>query len=412
MKMEWQTPKGTRDFLPAEMKKRQELFAKFRGIFESYGYGEVCTPAFEDFELLATKSGKDIENEIYVFEDKSGRKLGLRFDPTVPVCRIVSSDSSLPKPIRFYYITNMWRYDKPKMGRWREFWQAGVELIGAKGAKADAEMLVLTSDLIKATGVKDFVIKISSRKILESFAKQAGIPEDKKLDAFRAIDKLAKIGEDGVIKEFAGYKIPVEAGKKLLELVKKGNADKDELQKLNEIVAEAGKFGLKNIEIDLSIVRGIDYYTGFVFETVVKGNEDLGSVCGGGRYDTLVKLYGGEDLPAVGFAFGVDRLLEIADKGGTYFPVQVYVAPVSDEVRDSALKICVDLRRQNIGCETDVMSRSLKKQFDYVNVKKIPFCIVVGPKELKENCVVVRDMSSGKEEKTKIAELAKRFKAS
>jgi len=144
--MKFQPPKGTRDFLPAEMAARRKMFEKIRKVFENYGYGEVCTPAFEDFELLAKKSGPDIENEIYVFEDKAGRKLGLRFDPTVPICRIVGTDPSLPKPIKFYYITNMWRYDQPSAGRWREFWQAGIELIGSNKLEADAEILAVTSD--------------------------------------------------------------------------------------------------------------------------------------------------------------------------------------------------------------------------------------------------------------------------
>lgn len=406
--MSWQPPKGTRDFLPEEMARRREVFDKFRKVFESYGYGEVCTPAFEEFELLAKKSGPDIKNEIYYFKDKSGRELGLRFDPTVPICRIVATNTSLPKPIKFYYITNMWRYDQPGKGRWREFWQAGLELIGSSKPEADAEILAVTKDLLESVGIKEFYFRINSRKVVEALVKKTGIPESKKFEAFRAVDKLSKIGEAGVKKELEEYGI--KEGNRLLSMIKKNEAPKEEVRELEEIIEKAKLFGVKNVKIDLSVVRGIDYYTGFVFETFVDGSEDIGSVCSGGRYDELIKIYGGEDLPATGFGLGIDRVMEVLKEKKDYYPADVFVAAVNDDVRDKVIEISQVLRNEKIRTDFDLAGRDLRKQFDYVNRKKIPFAVVVGPKEIKDRTVVLRDMKSGKEERVNLKDLSSSIK--
>ncbi len=409
MPKKFQPPKGTRDFLPEEMFRRRKIYEKIRDVFERYGYGEVWTPAFEDFDLLAKKSGPDIEKELYVFKDKAGRKLGLRFDPTVPICRIVSSDPSIPKPIKFYYITNMWRYDQPQAARWREFWQAGVELIGSSKPEADAEILAIVSDSLKAIGIKKFYFKINSREIVESLVKQAGIPEKKKFDAFRAIDKLDKIGEKEVKKEMERYGIPKKSVDKFLALIKSKKVSQEELQKLKKVKEISEKMGVEDIRIDLSIVRGIDYYTGFVFETFVKGFESLGSVASGGRYDTLIGLYGGEDLPATGVGIGIDRLMEIVQDKEEYYPVKVFVAVVDESVREKALEILQELRRRGIKTDIDLIGRNLRKQLEYANKIKIPFVLVVGPEEVKTNKFKLRDMRSGKEEALFIEQILKKI---
>ena len=402
--MKFQPPKGTRDFLPEEMFKRRKVFEKIRKVFEGYGYGEVCTPAFEDFDLLSKKSGPDIEKEIYVFTDKSGRKLGLRFDPTLPICRIVASDSSLTKPIKFYYITNMWRYDQPGKGRWREFWQAGVELIGSSKPEADAEILAITYDSLKAIGIKKFYIRINSRKIVESLIKKAGIPENKKLNVFRAIDKLEKIGEKEVKKELEKYKISEKSIEKLLELIKSGKAE-EEMKELKEIKSLAEKMGVENIKIDFSIVRGIDYYTGFVFETFVEGGEDLGSIAGGGRYDTLIGLYGGQKLPATGLGIGIDRLIEIVEEEKKYYPAYVYIAVVDDNAKERAIEIAQILRKNSIRADIDLMGRNLTKQLEYADSLGIPYVLIIGRKELETKKFKLKDMKNKTERELTIEEI-------
>jgi len=406
----FQCPRGTRDFMPANMAKRKKVFEKIRDVFERYGYGEVCTPAFEDFELLSKKSGPEIEEEIYSFKDKSGRKLGLRFDPTVPICRIVAANSALAKPIKFYYITNMWRYDRPGAGRWREFWQAGLELIGSNKPEADAEILAVVYDSMKAIGIKNFCFKINSRKIIESFIKQAGIPESKKFGAFRAIDKLDKIGENGVKKEMKLYKISEKAINKFLDLVKSNKALGEETKELENIKKLAKSMGVDNIEIDFSIVRGIDYYTGFVFETFVRGFEELGSVASGGRYDTLIGLYSGTETPATGFGIGVDRLMETMKNDKKYSASKTFIVTVKPELGSEALKIAKKLRSENISVQTDIMGRNMKKQLEYANTSGIPYVIIIGEKELKSNKLVLKNMSKKTQKILSLMQIIKELK--
>ncbi len=401
--MKFQPPRGTRDFLPAEMAARREVFGKFRRVFEGYGYGEVCTPAFEDFSLLSKKSGPDIEKEIYSFRDKGGRKLGLRFDPTVPICRVVASMPSVPKPVKFYYITNMWRYDRPQAGRYREFWQAGAELIGSQRPEADAEIVALAYGCLKAVGLKDFTFKVNSRSIAESLVKKAGIPEGKKFDVFRAMDKLPKAGKAGVRDELRKAGIARSKAEKLFSLL-----ESKEEAGLEGTLSVLRDRGIRNVEVDNSVIRGIDYYTGFVFETFVRGFENLGSVASGGRYDSLLKLYGGGDLPAVGFGLGVERLMEMIGLKGSSRPCAA-VLNAGTAFMGKAAEVADGLRSSGIPCETDLMGRSLSKQLDYVNSRGIPWVVFVGEKELSSGKLTLRDMRTGKESRLAPGELAKKL---
>ncbi|MBN1896793.1 MAG: histidine--tRNA ligase [Candidatus Aenigmarchaeota archaeon] len=405
----FQPPRGTRDFLPDDMVRRRDVFEKIMDIFRRYGYGEVWTPAFEDFELLSKKSGPEIEEEIYSFKDKSGRKLGLKFDPTVPICRIVASNPSLQKPARFCYITNMWRYDRPGAGRWREFWQSGVELIGPMTPEADAEMLALVSDSLKAIGAKGFYFRISSRKIVDAFVREAGIPEKSTADVFRAIDKLDKIGESGVMAEMKSRGIKPSQADAFMDLIKSGKSGGPELDELKSIQATAKRMGVPNVEIDLSIVRGIDYYTGFVFETMVKGFEKLGSVASGGRYDKLIGIYSGNDVPATGYGMGIDRLLEIIPEKEAEPPVTVFVVPVKDEVKNDAIAITQVLRGRGVSTETEMMGRNIRKQLEYISKRGIPFAIIVGPSEVSAKKYTLRDMKTGKETKLSLDSIIRKL---
>lgn len=403
----FQPPRGTRDLLPAEMAGREALFSRLRGVFRSYGYGEVWTPAFEDFDLLARKSGPDIEQELYVFTDKAGRKLGLRFDPTVPICRIVASSPNLPKPMRFCYLTNMWRYDRPQKGRWREFWQAGVELLGSPRPEADAEVLAVAADCMRAAGLKRFAFRVNSRTAVEALAKEAGIPEGKKADALRALDKLAKVGKAGVEKELQEKGIPRAKAEAFLGLVgQEGGRTDPGIARITELLKE---MGITNVRHDPSVVRGIDYYTGFVFETMVEGHEDLGSVASGGRYDTLVGLYGGGEVPATGFGMGIDRVMEILGTGKAPVP-HLLVAPVREELAGNALSLAGELRARGVACEAEVMGRSLRKQLEYADSRGIPHLLFVGEKELKAGAYTLRDMQTGKEQQLSLEAVAKQLR--
>ncbi len=403
--MKLQTPRGTRDFLPEEMAKRRKLMEKIRGVFVSYGYGEIQTPAFEDFELLAKKSGAEIEKEIYTFEDKSGRKLGLRFDPTVPICRVVASNPNLRKPVKFYYITNMWRYDEPQKGRFREFWQAGVELVGANSLEADAEILAVVSDALKAAGIKNFYFKINSRKIVEKIIEETGITASKKEDVFRAIDKLSKSGESKVREEMRTAKIPEKSIEKFFGMIKSNESKSSEFAEIQKIKETAETMGVSNITIDFSIVRGIDYYTGFVFETFVKGAENIGSIASGGRYDSLIGIYSGNDTPATGFGIGIDRVMEIVKSGEDFIPAKFFVANIDEKSKKEAVKITQALRRAGVPTLNDLMERNLSKQLEYCNSIKIPYVIVVGEREIKSKEVAIKDMKNKTEKRVKVSDI-------
>lgn len=415
--MSWQPPRGTRDLLPKDMKLRNDLYDKFRKIFELYGFGQVETPAFEDFALLSKKSGPEIKDEIYYFKDKSDRELGLRFDPTVPIARIVASDKSLPKPIKFSYITRMWRYDRPGAGRWREFWQAGCELIGSPAGMADVEILQLASDLLKTAGVKDFYIKVGSRSLLNRVMTYIGVNENNRNDIIRSLDKLSKIGKNGVIKELIEKKIDKKVIEKIFDVLEGKTKELEvEIKKWDEFIQLRNTVEslLKNdvkIELDFMIVRGIDYYTGFVFETFIRGKESMGSVCSGGRYDNLIKTYGGEDLPAVGFGLGIDRLLDAIEAKPEEDPVDVFVASVDDAQRKEVADISRYLRGEGVSCEYDLNSKDFSKQIKYASSKKIPVVLIVGSEELKNNQVRIKDMRTGKEKLVKNSDSLKELKA-
>jgi len=404
--MKLQPPKGTRDFLPNDMEKRKWVFDRVRKVFELYGYEEIETPAFESLELLTCKGslGEEAVKDIYRFSDKSGRELGLRFDFTVPIARIVGT-TTLPKPIRWFCIGKLWRYDDITKGRWREFSQAGIELIGAPGAGADAELLQVIIDCLLSFGLKDFVVRINSRNILDSIASELGI---KKTEAvFRMLDKLEKKGED-VIKEELQKELSPDQITGLFDFIRMKK--KIYTTELDEIIKLLDEKYRKFVKIDLSIARGLDYYTGFIFEVVIKGAEGLGAVAAGGRYDNLIKKYGGNDTPATGFGIGVDRLMEVLEEKKLFkLPEKktVYVIALCNEAKPTANMVCKELRDADIAAELALVERSLSNQLKYANSRDIPYAVIIGPKDMKEGKVTLRDMKTGEEKKIVIYEIVK-----
>ena len=399
----FQVPKGTRDLLPSEMRRLNYVISKVEAVFKNYGYEPLDSPAFEDWELLSAKNagGEELKKEIYYFKDKSDRELGLRYDLTVPAARIVASDPSIAKPFKRYSIGKVWRYDQPQAGRYREFWQADVDVFGSALPVADAEVIVVAVDCLKELGFKDFRVRLNDRRVIERKVVNLGIKNP--LEVFRCLDKLEKMGEDCVIKELKEKGIETAKIEKLMELVRSRPEGIDELENL---VKELENFGLKKeIAIDFGLVRGFDYYTGAVFEISTGGL----SIAGGGRYDRLVETYGGKPTPAVGISLGLSRIMDEMAKKGLFdiedYPAKVFVCAVNDDVRKEAIKITQGLRKKGIAADFDTAGRNLRKQFDYVNAKKIPFTVVVGPEEIKTKKLVLRDMKSGKEKKMELEKI-------
>ncbi len=418
------TIKGTRDFLPEEMILRQQVLEKIKSIFETFGFQPLETPALESWEVLSAKGagGPEILKETYNFEDFGGRRVGLRFDLTVPLARVIASNPNLNLPFKRYQIEKVWRYGDIAKDRFREFLQADIDIVGSESMLADAEIIACVISVLTELGFKEFKLRLNNRKILPALAKFAGIPEEKVIDTFRTIDKYDKIGEEGVKKELL-TKISAVATTKILEIIiskeelvleelEKLLPDNEGVKELKQIVSYLKKMKVEpKFEIDLSLARGLDYYTGPIFE--VFAEEGIGSIAGGGRYDKMIGLFSGKDIPATGISFGIERIIEVIKERKMIKTkksnVRVFVIAVNDKVRDKVLEIVQLLRNNSISADFDLRSRSLSKQLDYVNSLGIPNTIIVGEKELKNNSVKLRNMNTGKEVLLKIEDIVKSF---
>jgi len=429
----FQPPRGTRDFLPEQMKKRKWVLDQIREVYENYGFDPLGTPAFESWDLLKIKSGEEIIDQIYYFKDKSERELGLRFEWTASLARVVASHRELHMPFKRYAIGPVWRYERPSENRYREFWQADADIVGVYEPIADAEVLAAAVSCLKRLGLNDFNIRLNDRRILEAFVDSIGVSMEKSLDVFRSIDKLEKIGKEGVQEELADIGISYDDSQKLLTSLALSGEPKKVLEKtikqisgnekgiegckvLSDLVSHAEKFGIANfITVDLSLARGLDYYTGPVFEVGVKGHEGYGSIAGGGRYDEIIELFGGEPTPATGISFGVERLVTLLEDIGKFeelhLGIDVFIAVVSESVRDYSIAIAQSLRNAGIPSELNLIDRALSKQFEHADRKNAKWVIIVGERERSEESVTIRDMKTGDQIKIKSSELVDYIKS-
>jgi histidyl-tRNA synthetase len=419
--MKYQAPKGMEDMYPEEKAIQQKIFKVFKDVATRYGYNEVDSPAMESFKLLSAKSGEEIKNQIFMIEQRGSESLGLRFDLTVPITRLfVTKQRELAKPVKWFSVNKMWRYEAPQKGRLREFNQLSVELFGSARPEADAELLNMIIDIMTGLGLtdKDFFIKINNRKLLEGIL--LTIIKKKQLDdVTRVIDKWKKLtdkefeqelldlGLDNFKVERIRHAIQFN-GKpsKVLKEIKKHFADIPEETKQGMIEMEniCKLVSEKFVVLDLSVARGLAYYTGTVFE-VFDRKEKFRSMAGGGRYDNMVELFGGEPCPATGFAIG-EAVTALVLKECNKLPKpdlepDYFIAIVSDDVREAAMKLAKKLRKK-YKVDIDLMGRKLKKQFDYANSIGAKKVIIVGPDEVKVKEFTVKDMKTGKEEKKKL----------
>ncbi len=417
----FQPPKGMRDLYPEEMELLRSIVSKINGIMRVYNFREVEPVKVEMFETLAAKSGEEIEKEIYAFEDKAGRKLGLRFDLTVGMARM-AANASYPKPIRWYCISDMFRYEAPQKGRYRSFWQWDAEILGSKSVFADAECIALGCDILDAFKIA-FEVRISSRKLVEWMMRELGVEEDKLGEAFRCIDKLQKLSKEKLMEEFEKRGIRRGVAEKIISSLKsRGNFEEvarevrgrfmskgveEALNELEELWRALNDFKVRSkCVIDLSIVRGLDYYTGVVFEAYAKNKKALRtSLFGGGRYDQLVGLYG-RNMPAVGLAGGIERLMEVLRAENRILTtgdgVDYFIACVNERLAGRAAELAVRLRRKGLVCEMDLMGRNLSAQLRYASKIKAKKVIIIGERDLMKGRFTVRDMESGNERKVDV----------
>jgi histidyl-tRNA synthetase len=422
----FQTPKGTRDFLPEEMVRRQFVINKIERVFEKFGFEPFTTPAFEEFELLAAKSGEDVKKQIYDFEDKGGRRLGLRFDLTVPMARVVANNPQLQKPFKRYAIAPVWRYEEITATRKREFWQCDADVVGSSSMEADVECIAAAVECFKELGFKDFTILVNNRKVLDGFIEIVCAEKNKDLDIFRALDKLKKFGEEIVTTELKKIGLVDKQTEQLMKMIianfaqgtewlKANIVGREGINELVEMIKFTKIYGIdKMIKIDFSLARGLDYYTGPIFEIIIKGYAKYGSVAGGGRYDKLIETFGGRQTAATGISLGIERIIEIMEQEKMFklekSKTKVFVANVNEKVKNEAIKITQELRKEGINCLTDLMGRSLSKQLEYADNMQIPFVVIVGEKELKNKKVKIRNMKRKEEKEVPIKKIKENLK--
>lgn len=392
-----QTLKGFRDFLPAASIKRQYVIGEIKGVFERFGFDPLETPALEYAETLLGKYGDEADKLLYMFEDRGGRKVGLRYDQTVPASRVVAQyQQQLPNPFKRYQIQPVWRAENPQKGRFREFLQCDADTFGSDSAIADADVMALAADTVQTLGVSRFRILLNDRTLF------GRVP----LSAITTIDKLKKIGEEGVAKELKEKGFDAS-------LLKTIRANKPS-RRLSEIIKQAIALGVKSesLVFEPTLARGLDYYTSTIFEVEVEGY-DAGAICGGGRYDNLIGQFTGSDVAAVGFAFGFDRLMETLDElnllpaGST--ATRVLVTVFSDDLLSASLSLTSQFRNKGINTEVSLEGSKLDKQLKYADRKGIPYVIIQGPEEVTKGVVKLKDMKAQIQEELTIDQVIEKL---
>ncbi len=413
--------KGANDLYPEDSAKLQYVLGTMAHAATSYGYAQVTPPVIETLKCLTAKSGEEIKEQIFVLEKRADEQLGLRFDLTIPLTRMfVVKQKEITKPVKWFAVDNMWRYEAPQKGREREFFQISVELFGSDKATADAEVINLFVDCFKAVGLteKDFFVRLNNRKLLEGLL--GDIAKKKNVDdIIRVVDKYTKLDEQEFKIELAKLKLDGVTIEKIRHVVQFKGEPKKMLKELKEHFTFNGSaaegyaeleavvpFLPKNVVLDLSIARGLVYYTGNVFEAF-DTKQEFRALGGGGRYDNLVELLGGNPCSATGFAIGysttslyldaLKRLKKLIE-GPDYF-----IAAVKPDLAPQVFALAAELRKK-YRVEVDIMGRKLGKQFEYANAIGAKNVLVLGPEEVKTKKYTVKDMKTGKESKKTIKE--------
>ena len=440
-------PRGTRDFLPEEMRKRSQARKAMQEVLCRWGYQEVATPTFEHLELFTEKSGASVIDEIYSFQDKGGRDLALRPELTAPVMRMfVSELQNSPKPLRLYYFGNCFRYERPQKGRFREFWQLGAELIGGARPDSEAEAIALADQLIRSAGIRGDIhlgylgliraileriegdkraaamrmIDKKERSALEELLEDLdqgdlGLLELIDLKGKAALDKALEIAGDLLLTEpqeaSARSEDPKTSSEPKMQSEGRGSARNGRavssqlhLEEFQETVDLLGAYGV-DFQIDFEIVRGLDYYSGTVFEIYAEGLGAQRQICGGGTYE-LSSLFGGKETSSTGFGLGFDRIMEIAHiKEERKPPVFLVYTP---DVKADAARIAVSLRR-SVPTVLDVMGRSMGAQLKAASGARARHAVIVGREELDSGRLILRDMSGGEQENLTLEEIVERL---
>lgn len=412
--------RGMRDFLPSDVRKRNYVIGVIKEVYEKYGFEPLETPAVENLDTLMGKYGEE-GNQLVFKILKRGEKLAeslrenasesalsdlaLRYDLTVPLARVVANNKNeLPKFFKRYQIQPVWRADRPARGRFREFYQCDVDAIGSTSMTVEAEQIAAVSEILDRLGFSDYVIKVNHRQLLADLVRDSQIPDDKFGDAMTALDKLDKIGKDGVLNEMKDRGI--DSGEKFLSNLENVSPNQ-ELKQLFDIVSS-------RIELDASLARGLSYYTGAIFEIVLTDGDFKGSIGGGGRYDGLIGMFGKEQIPACGFSLGLERILVVMEERGMFppeiadsRPADVMVTVWSEETIGHSLRLAGQLRSHGIKTLLYPETDKLGKQFKYADSLKIPYVCVLGESEIADKTITVKNLSKGSQKTIPLAEAIK-----
>lgn len=410
--------KGTRDFLPEDMAKRNLVMDKIKRVFERFGYDTIETPVLNYAEVILGKYGEEGDRLTYAFEDRGGRRIALPYDLTVPFARLFSANySRLPIPFKRYQIQRVWRAERPQKGRLREFYQCDIDIIGTQNLIAEAEIAKVMFDIFQELGFEKFVIQINSRRLMNGILKFFKI-ESKAQEIIRVIDKIDKIGQEEVQKELSKLGLEKETIESLINFLTADATNESTLEKLKsfdtaeieEFLKLCAEFKIpeKYIKFNPSLARGLDYYTGIVYE--VKSEEvNLGSLCGGGRYDNLCGLFCKEKFSGVGVAFGFERIMialeELKKLSDVRLNARVLVTLFNGAKSRDVLSIYTTLLGAGINSEIYLQPDALSKQFKYADKKGIPFVVIQGPEEIEQDAVTVKMMKNGKQKTLPVNQL-------
>ncbi|MGA2035615.1 MAG: histidine--tRNA ligase [Thermoguttaceae bacterium] len=410
------TLKGFRDYLPEAMIAREQLIDAARRVYRSYGFSPIDTPALEYLEILSGKGGGETDKQLYKFQDDGGRWVGLRFDLTVPLARFAAQHvAELGTPLKHYHIATVWRGEKPQAGRFREFMQCDFDTIGTRSVAADIETVLVIHDLFRTIGIQEFTIRLNNRQVLTGLLERLDLSQPAG-DVLRALDKLGKIGPDRVAEEMvAAAGTSPEQARQILQLSGISGSNEEVLgqvellvagsatgqagvSRLAEILAAVAAAGVprQRVRLDVSIARGLDYYTGTVLETFLDRLPGIGSVCSGGRYDNLAELYSNQSLPGIGASLGLDRLLAALEELGMVAkvatPAPVFIPYFDKDRLHDYLRLAAALRAAGIGVEVYPEPKKLGQQLKYADRRGFRLALIAGQDEFAAHTCQVKDL--------------------
>jgi histidyl-tRNA synthetase len=431
--------KGFRDYLPEVMVPRTRLLRRIAEVFERFGFEPLDTPSIEYAEILLGKAGPEAEKLFYRFKDQGDRDVALRYELTISLARVIGQyKTDLVRPFKRYQMGPVWRAESPAKGRFREFWQCDVDIVGTDSLLADAECIAIDHAVMRALRVPDYVIRFNNRKLFRGLQARIGVSEQSTMDAvMRAVDKFDKVGEEGVredlqalvgqggfsdkglkgvldfLKVTAGAADNIERVSRLAAFLGETELARRGCDELRQVLAAAKDLGVPEevMQIDPTIVRGLEYYTGTVFETFLQDAPQFGSVMSGGRYDGLIGIFSGEEVPAVGISVGIDRLIAALEElrllPSAKASAAVLVTVFGPETQAYSLRAARELRKAGVNAEVYLdASAKLAKQIKYATRKGIPMVVIAGPEEEKSNVVSLRMLDSGEQMSVSIDALA------